>query len=145
LYQSLPKHFHTRGNFSQILAHSQDLRATFAKVDTLLQENLKDSRKNEKAELPTLAQTAVDLTIIMIPYLPSDRFEALWNLVIPLLSLKDDPNMQRRAYRCLAKLAEVDAGKEFMLSHLNQVIDILKSSNAHTTSQKVMQFTYLLI
>lgn len=124
----------------QSLTHSQDLRATFAKVGTLLQENLNDSQKNEKTELPTLAQAALDLTIIMIPYLSVESFDALWNLVIPLLKLKDDPNMQRRAYRCLAKLAEVDAGKGFLLSHLDQVVNILKSPETHTTSQKVIYF-----
>jgi ribosomal RNA-processing protein 12 len=111
----------------------------------LLQENLKDSQNNEKTELPTLAQMALDLIIIMIPYLSAESFNPLWNLVIPLLKLKDDPNMQRRAYRCLAKIAEIDVGKEFLLSQLDQVVGILKSPNAHTTSQKVMHFTYPLI
>ena len=83
------------------------------------------------------AQTAIDLTNIMIPYLPPDTFDTLWNLFVPILKLKEDPNMQRRAYRSLAKLAEVEAGKEFLVNRLDQVTEILKRSDTHTTSQKV--------
>jgi ribosomal RNA-processing protein 12 len=117
----------------------QDLRTTFEKVSSLLQMNLNNPTKGEKSELPTLAQTAIDLTNIMISYLPADTFDAIWNLFVPLLRLKEDPNMQRRAYRCLAKLAEVDAGKEFLVNRLDHVTEIFKRSDTHTTSQKVRQ------
>ena len=115
----------------------QDLRATLEKVGGLLQVNLNNPTKGEKSDLPTLAQTAIDLTNIMIPYLPPDTFDALWNLFVPILTLKEHPNMQRRAYRSLAKLAEVEAGKEFLVNRLDQVTEILKRSDTHTTSQKV--------
>jgi hypothetical protein len=116
----------------------QDLRLTFTKVAELLQLNLNNPTKTEKSELPTLAQTAIDLTNIMIPFLPPDNYEALWNLFLPLLRLKDDSNMQRRAYRCLAKLAEVEDGKQFIVNRLDQVNDILKYTDTHITSQKVL-------
>jgi ribosomal RNA-processing protein 12 len=103
----------------------------------LLQVNLNNPTKGEKTDLPTLAQTAIDLTNIMIPYLPSDTFDALWDLFVPLLRLKEDPNMQRRAYRSLAKLAEAEAGKDFLVNRLDQLTEILKLSDTHTTSQKV--------
>ena len=111
---------------------------TFTKVAELLQLNLNNPTQTEKSELPTLAQTAIDLTNIMIPFLPPDNYEALWNLFLPLLRLKDDSNMQRRAYRCLAKLAEVEDGKQFIVNRLDQVNDILKYTDTHTTSQKVL-------
>jgi hypothetical protein len=110
---------------------------TFTKVAELLQLNLNNPTKTEKSDLPTLAQTAIDLTNIMIPFLPPDIYEALWNLFLPLLRLKDDSNMQRRAYRCLAKLAEVEDGKQFIVNRLDQINDILKYTDTHTTSQKV--------
>ena len=103
----------------------------------LLQVNLNNPTKGEKTDLPTMAQTALDLTNIMIPYLPSDTFDGLWNLFVPLLRLKEDANMQRRAYRSLAKLAEIEVGKEFLVNRLDQVTEILKRSDTHTTSQKV--------
>jgi hypothetical protein len=56
---------------------------------------------------------------------------------VPIMHMKDDSNMQRRAYRCFAKLAEVNAGKEFLVNRLNQVEEILKSTDTHSTSQKV--------
>jgi len=90
----------------------------------------------EKSELPTLAQTAVDLILIMIPYLPIDTYEILWNGLDPLLKSKD-PNIQRRAYRCLAKLAEIESGQEFLLKRLDQVTDILKGTDAQPAAQKV--------
>jgi ribosomal RNA-processing protein 12 len=93
--------------------------------------------KVEKSQLPSLSQTAIDLIHIMIPYLPVDTFDALWTLFVPLLHMKTDPNMQRRAYRCLAKLAEVKNGKTFLVNRLDQVEEILKSSDIHATSQKV--------
>jgi len=118
--------------------HFQDLKLTFTKVAELLQLNLNNPTKAEKSELPTLAQTAIDLTNIMIPFLPPDNYEALWSLFLPLLKLKEDPNMQRRAYRCLAKLGEVEDGKQFLVNRLDQVNEILKYTDTHTTSQKVL-------
>jgi len=106
----------------------------FGKVASLLRDNL--AQKGEKSDLPSLAQTAIDLTNIIIPYLPADTLDDLWALFTPLLRLKDDPNMQRRAYRCLAKLAETENGKRYIANKLDQVELILKSSDAHTTSQK---------
>jgi ribosomal RNA-processing protein 12 len=107
----------------------------FTKVGTLLKDNL--NTEVSKAELPSLAQTAIDLTNILIPYLPVDTYDSLWNLFDPLLRLKEDPNLQRRAYRSLAKLAEVDAGTTFLVNRLPQVEMILKITDTHTTSQKV--------
>jgi ribosomal RNA-processing protein 12 len=106
----------------------------FTKVSSLLRDNL--AQKGEKTELPSLAQTAIDLTNIIIPYLPADTFVDLWSLVTPLLGLKDDPNMQRRGYRCLTKLAEVENGKTYIANKLDQVEAILKRTDAHTISQK---------
>ena len=107
----------------------------FTKVGTLLKDNL--NTEAVKAELPSLAQTAIDLINILIPYLPVDTYHSLWNLFDPLLRLKEDPNLQRRAYRCLAKLTEVDAGRTFLVNRLPQVETILKITDTHTTSQKV--------
>jgi hypothetical protein len=85
-----------------------------------------------------LAQSALDLTNIMIPYLPADTFDSLWNIVVPLLGNKDVPNMQRRAYRCLAKIAETEVGKKYLSNRLDQLSEIMRHSDAHTTSQKVI-------
>jgi hypothetical protein len=116
----------------------------FAKVVTLLQESNNGSKPGN-SELPTLAQTAIDLTNIMIPFLPSDTFDSLWNLLVPLLSLKDDPNMQKRAYHCLARFAELGASKQFLLKRLNQVTEILKRTDTHTSAEKVIEGSAMLI
>ena len=120
------------------LTNSQDLKLKFTKVAELLQMNLNNPTTPEKTELPTLAQAAIDLVNIVIPFLPVDTYEVLWNLFVPLLKFKNDPNMQRRAYRCLLKLAEVEDGKQFLVNRLNQVSEILKYTDTHTISQKVL-------
>lgn len=120
------------------IAPPEDLRAAFTKVASLLQEDLNTSTKVEKGDLPPLSQTAIDLINILIPYLPADTMESLWNLVVPLLHKKDDSNLQRRAYRCLASLAQTEPGKEFLIHKLDQVEGILRSEDIHTNSQKVV-------
>lgn len=102
----------------------------------LLKQNLSQA-PTEKSELPTLAQTTVDLLLIMIPYLPVDTYESLWTELAPLLKSKDDGNMQRRAYRCLAKLTEIESGQEFLVNRLDQVTEIVKTSDTHASAQKV--------
>ena len=114
---------------------------TFTKVGELLQMNLNNPTKPERTDLPTLAQTAIDLTTIMIPFVPPDTYDALWNHFVPLLRLREDPNMQRRAYRCLARVAEGEIGREFLVNRLDQVSEILKYTETHTTSQKVNLFS----
>ena len=101
--------------------------------------------KGDSTDLPALAQTAIDLIHIMIPYIPSDTYDTLWNLISPLLKRKDDPNMQKRAYRCLAKFAEVDRGREFLANRPALVEEILKRTDSHTTSQKVINCQRRLI
>jgi ribosomal RNA-processing protein 12 len=119
------------------IATPDDLRTAFAKVSSLLTENLNASAKSEKGDLPSLSQTAIDLTNVMVPYLPADTIEPLWNLIVPLVERKTDPNLQRRAYRCLANLASSESGKEFLLRRLQQVEQISRSANVHAISQKV--------
>jgi hypothetical protein len=114
------------------------------KVEELLQQNLSQGQ-TEKSELPTLAQTAVDLLLIMIPYLPVDTYESLWTGLDPLLKSKDDGTMQRRAYRCLAKLTEIESGQEFLVNRLDQVTDILKRTDTAPTAQKVASSSWTIL
>jgi len=103
----------------------------------LLHENLKKATKEERGELPTLAQTAIDLTTILIPYLPEDSFAALWAQLHPLLQTSTDPNIQRRLYRCLSQLAETEGERKLFIHTLSQIQEILNLKNTQSSCQKV--------
>jgi len=103
----------------------------------LLQENLKKGTTEEKSELPTLAQTAIDLTTIMIPYIPEDTLAPLWGHLHPLLKTNTDQNIQRRLYRCLSQLAQTEGERDLFIHSLSQIQEILNLKNTHSSCQKV--------
>jgi ribosomal RNA-processing protein 12 len=82
-----------------------------------------------------LAQTSMDLIALIIPFLPPETFDTLWSRILQSLQSKD-PAIQKRAYRSLTKLASIDPGTQFLKTKLNDLSEIMKYTETHSTAQK---------
>lgn len=96
--------------------------ATFTKVTTMLESALVESAKKTPTEkskeksktdrMPPMAHTLMDLVIAITPYLPSDSHQALFLIFAATVNKSDDPQLQKKAYKVVPRLAETEEGRK---------------------------------
>jgi ribosomal RNA-processing protein 12 len=103
----------------------QELMETFSRVTTTLESSLaeadgqsngtKEKEKPKKKEqpetqMPPMSHTLMDLVIAIAIYLPRASLAQLFGIATVMLQ-KDDPNLQKKAYKIIPRLAESEMGK----------------------------------
>lgn len=97
--------------------------ATFTKVTTMLESTLAEPAKKaptergpkEKAKtdrMPPMAHTLMDLVVAITPYLPSASHQALFLIFAATVNKSDDPQLQKKAYKVVPRLAETEEGRK---------------------------------
>lgn len=93
--------------------------ATFTKVTTMLESTLAEPTKKtptekakDKDRMPPMAHTLMDLVIAITPYLPSDSHQALFLIFAATVNKSDDPQLQKKAYKVVPRLAETEEGQK---------------------------------
>ncbi|KAK9472655.1 NUC173 domain-containing protein [Dipodascopsis tothii] len=98
-----------------------DVAATFDKVKGLLLPALADTAAKKEAPgkktVPVMSHTMMDLAIAMIPHLSAAQYADL-STIFAQATAHADPQIQKRGYRVVIRLAETEAGRDFILSHL---------------------------
>ncbi|KAL8833712.1 MAG: hypothetical protein Q9170_004111, partial [Blastenia crenularia] len=83
--------------------------------------------------MPPTSHTLMDLIITLSIYLPPSSFPPLFNLTSRILPLTHDPQLQKKAYKLLPRLATSPNGS-LALRTRNQDLQSLLLSSAATTS-----------
>ncbi|KAK9455509.1 armadillo-type protein [Dipodascopsis uninucleata] len=112
-----------------------DVSSTFTKVSSLLTPALSSESKNESTD--DLGPAMLDLVVAIVPVLPDERYNDLADL-FRLAVRSSDAQIQKRAYRIITRLAESDAGSDYIKAHasvLEQVF-IDKSVPASTVAAR---------
>lgn len=94
--------------------------ATFTKVTTMLESTLAaepakktpSEKAKDKDRMPPMAHTLMDLVIAITPYLPSDSHQALFLIFAATVNKSDDPQLQKKAYKVVPRLAETEEGQK---------------------------------
>ncbi|KAI1471825.1 NUC173-domain-containing protein [Daldinia caldariorum] len=97
----------------------KELIGTFDRVSTMLASSLneakgeagKDKGQKSKDQMPSTAQTLMDLVITISIYLPRQSFGTLFNIAALIIVRDDDPQLQKKAYKLIPRLAESNKGK----------------------------------
>ncbi|GAB7337132.1 hypothetical protein MBLNU457_g2528t1 [Dothideomycetes sp. NU457] len=101
----------------------QELMETFDRVAAMLESSLAEAapqtqadkqkqNTNDKGEkMPPTSQTLMDLVIAISIYLPPQSFVALFNMASIVINKNDDPQLQKKAYKLIPRLAETESGK----------------------------------
>lgn len=114
---------------------------TFDRVSTMLASSLseagvgagKEKGQKSKDPMPSTAQTLMDLVITMSIYLPRQSFSALFNIAALIIVRDDDPQLQKKAYKLIPRLAESDIGKVALQERSTELQELILSS-AETVS-----------
>ncbi|KAI8965013.1 NUC173-domain-containing protein [Daldinia sp. FL1419] len=114
----------------------KELIETFDRVSTMLASSLNEAKpeaskeKGQKSKdpMPSTAQTLMDLVITMSIYLPRQSFSPLFNIAALIIVRDDDPQLQKKAYKLIPRLAESDIGKLALLERNTELQQLLLSS-----------------
>ncbi|RPB03158.1 NUC173-domain-containing protein [Choiromyces venosus 120613-1] len=99
-----------------------ELMATFQKVTSMLETTLAEPVKKKSeteapgnTKMPPMAHTLMDLVITITPYLPSGSHQTLFTIFSVTVNKSEDPQLQKKAYKVIPRLAETDPGKQALI------------------------------
>ncbi|KAL2149573.1 hypothetical protein VTH82DRAFT_8224 [Thermothelomyces myriococcoides] len=82
------------------------------KLAAALQEPVEKPKGPQSGEqVPSTAHTLMDLVVTMSVYLPRESFEALFKIASLVVFKDDDPQLQKKAYKLIPRLAESEVGR----------------------------------
>jgi ribosomal RNA-processing protein 12 len=119
---------------------SKELMETFERVTTMLESSLaetgvqtqaekqKQKQMNAEDKMPPLSHTLMDLVITISVYLPRESFGTLFNIASIIIIKDDDPQLQKKAYKLIPRLAESPSGKAALQERNPELQQLLLSS-----------------
>jgi ribosomal RNA-processing protein 12 len=109
---------------------------TFDRVSKMLAAELENAKKPEgkektqksKDHMPSTAQTLMDLVITMSAYLPRESFAALFEIANVIICKEDEPQLQKKAYKLIPRLATSELGKTALKERNAELQQLIVSS-----------------
>jgi ribosomal RNA-processing protein 12 len=111
---------------------------TFERVATNLEAALPetgsqtqaDKQKQDKTQskMPPMSHTLMDLIITIALYLPRDSYTSLFKMASVLINTGDDPQLQKKAYKLIPRLAESEIGKQALKTRNHELQQLLLQS-----------------
>ncbi|KAM0323041.1 hypothetical protein ACHAQA_009140 [Verticillium albo-atrum] len=94
-----------------------ELQETFDRVSKMLAAELQkepepvEKGKKPQEQAPSTTNTLMDLIITMSVYLPRESFGALFEIAAVTIVKQEQPQLQKKAYKLIPRLAESEIGK----------------------------------
>ncbi|KAF2970423.1 hypothetical protein GQX73_g3132 [Xylaria multiplex] len=118
------------------ITSENELVGTFDRVSTMLATAIseasnaetKNKSQNSQEKMPSTSQTLMDLVITISAYLPRQSFNALFNIASLIIVKDDEPQLQKKAYKLIPRLADSDTGKIALREKHNELQALLISS-----------------
>ncbi|KAL8658175.1 MAG: hypothetical protein Q9226_001202 [Calogaya cf. arnoldii] len=126
------------------ITKEKELLETFTRVTEMLgnalietatqpQTTKQQAKQSSSNQMPPTTHTLMDLIITLSIYLPLSTFAQLFTLTSRILPLTDDPQLQKKAYKLLPRLAISENGA-LALGDRNKDLQSLLLSSAVTAS-----------
>ncbi|KAH8811744.1 NUC173 domain-containing protein [Xylogone sp. PMI_703] len=116
-----------------------ELMETFERVTTMLQSSFseaesqnqsqKQKQQNPADKMPPISHTLMDLVITMSIYLPRESLSTLFNLASVIIVKDDDPQLQKKAYKLIPRLADSPIGKIALQERSAELQQLLLNSS----------------
>lgn len=116
---------------------------TFERVATNLEAALpvegsqtqadKQKQGKDQTKMPPMSHTLMDLIITISLYLPRDSYRSLFRMAEIMINKGDDPQLQKKAYKLIPRLAESEMGKA-ALKDRNGELQLLLLNSAEKAS-----------
>ncbi|GAB0136057.1 hypothetical protein EsDP_00004374 [Epichloe bromicola] len=117
---------------------------TFERVSKMIASELEntqkpDGKEKEKSQkgkdrMPSTAQTLMDLVITMSAYLPRDSFAALFEIATVIIYKQDEPQLQKKAYKLIPRLATSELGKAALEERNAELQQLILSSSDNVSA-----------
>jgi ribosomal RNA-processing protein 12 len=111
---------------------------TFERVATNLEASLPaegpqtqaDKQKQDKGQnkMPPMSHTLMDLIITIALYLPRDSYRSLFRMAEIMINKDKDPQLQKKAYKLIPRLAESEMGKAALKDRNGELQQLLLQS-----------------
>ncbi|KAH7075435.1 NUC173 domain-containing protein [Paraphoma chrysanthemicola] len=116
----------------------KELMETFERVATTLESSLPaegsqtqaDKQKQDKNQnkMPPMSHTLMDLIITIALYLPRDSYGSLFRMAEIMINKDKDPQLQKKAYKLIPRLAESETGKAALKDRNGELQQLLLQS-----------------
>ena len=101
------------------ITSQEELKATFVRVSELTESHLANPSSSDTKEKPqkakdqtaSTAQTLMDLIIAMSAHVPLESLSYIFNISRLVIFRQDEPQLQKKAYKLIPRLAETEVGK----------------------------------
>jgi ribosomal RNA-processing protein 12 len=121
----------------------KELMETFERVASSLESALPeagpqtqaDKQKQGKGQnrMPPMSHTLMDLIITIALYLPRDSYGSLFRMAEIMINKDDDPQLQKKAYKLIPRLAESEFGKSALQLRNAELQQLLLNSAEKVT------------
>ncbi|KAK4101365.1 NUC173-domain-containing protein, partial [Parathielavia hyrcaniae] len=99
------------------------------KLAAALQEPVEKPKNQQGGEqVPSTAHTLMDLVVTMSIYLPRESFEALFRIASLVVFKDDDPQLQKKAYKLIPRLADSEIGRAALEQRQSELQTLILSS-----------------
>ncbi|KAI8934959.1 hypothetical protein NX059_008625 [Plenodomus lindquistii] len=121
----------------------KELMETFERVATNLEASLPETGSQTQADkqklgkdqtkMPPMSHTLMDLIITISLYLPRESYRSLFRMAEIMINKDNDPQLQKKAYKLIPRLAESEMGKA-ALKDRNGELQLLLLNSAEKAS-----------
>ncbi|KAI9792461.1 MAG: hypothetical protein M1816_002345 [Peltula sp. TS41687] len=126
------------------ITSEEELMNTFTKVLSLFETSLDEAGPQTQAEkqkqskaatkMPPMSHTFMDVVITMAIYLPRASFSTLFQTFSVIILKDDDPQLQKKAYKLIPRLAESDIGRTALQERNTELQELLLESAAKVSA-----------
>lgn len=94
-----------------------------------------DKQKQDKNQnkMPPMSHTLMDLIITIAPYLPRDSYPGLFKMASIMINTKEDPQLQKKAYKLIPRLGESEVGKVALQERTQELQQLLLQGSEHAS------------
>jgi ribosomal RNA-processing protein 12 len=139
-----------------MLMMGQEIMDTFTRVATMLEASFAEQaaqtqaekQKQPKDRMPPTSHTLMDLVITLSIYLPRSSFSTLFNIAALIINKNEDPQLQKKAYKLIPRLAESEQGREALVERSPELqkllLDAAEQASAPTRRDRLTAISQLI-
>ncbi|KAH8599127.1 NUC173 domain-containing protein [Bisporella sp. PMI_857] len=124
------------------IASPAELAKTFEVATKTLESSIAETsaqtpaekQKQKEQKMPPASHTLMDLVITMSIYLPRESFATLFNIASVIIMKDDDPQLQKKSYKLIPRLAESELGRLALQERNSELQQLILSSASKATS-----------
>ncbi|KAF3914423.1 hypothetical protein ABW21_db0209367 [Orbilia brochopaga] len=123
-----------------------EIASTFDKVTTALHQALTEEAEKGQQQgqahkggkqtsgMPAMSHNLMDLVVTIAPYLQLSSLPVLFTVFTTCVGRKEDPQLQKKAYKMIPRICESDVGKAVLQQQIGELQTLLKGCKESTTS-----------